>query len=85
VGVAGLVWPSLVRVIYTTWMMAAFPIGWLVSRVVLAIVFYLLFTPFAFVFRLMGRDALRLRKPRAQSYWLPYDDARKPDEYFRQY
>src|SRR6476660_8169932 len=51
VGVAGLVWPSLVRVIYTTWMMAAFPIGWLVSRVVLAIVFYLLFTPFAFVFR----------------------------------
>ena len=85
VGVVGLVSPPAVRIIYTTWMMAAFPIGWFVSRVALAVVFYLLFTPIALTFRLMGRDALRLRRPQAESYWLPYDDARKPAEYFRQY
>src|SRR6185369_15617001 len=49
VGVMGLVWPPAVRIIYTTWMMAAFPIGWFVSRVALAVVFYLLFTPIALI------------------------------------
>jgi hypothetical protein len=84
VGLAGLVWPPAVRVVYTGWMMAAFPIGWAVSRLVLAALFYLVFTPLAFVFRLMGRDALRLRHRDASSYWLPYEGARKPADYFRQ-
>ena len=84
VGIAGLVWLPAVRVIYTGWMLAAFPIGWVVSRLVLAAVFYLVFTPVAVVFRLMGRDALRLRRRSVTSYWQPYESARKPADYFRQ-
>ena len=63
VGSMGLLHPPLVRWIFVGWMMAVFPIGWLVSRVVLAGVFYGCFTPLAFLFRLMGRDPLGLSAP----------------------
>jgi hypothetical protein len=85
VGVAGLVRPATVRVVYAGAMSAAFPIGWTVSRLVLVAMFYLVFAPVAIVFRLLGRDALRLRRRGAASYWMPYVSARKPEDYFRQF
>lgn len=70
VGMAGLLFPPLVRWIFVGWTIAVFPIGWLVSRVMLAALFYGLFTPLALLFRLLGRDALGLkRKPDAATYW----------------
>ena len=52
VGVPGMLFPAVVRPIYTGWMVAAFPIGWTVSRVVLGAVFFLLFTPIGLAFKL---------------------------------
>ena len=34
-----------------------------------ALMFFLVFTPVALVFRMMGRDALQLRKSARASYW----------------
>ena len=84
VGVAGLARPSLVRWIYTGWMAVAFPIGWAVSRAMLAILFYLVITPIALLFRLSGRDVLRVRRQHAESYWTPKPRAASADTYFRQ-
>jgi len=84
VGVVGLVYPTLVRWIYTAWMAVAFPIGWVVSRAMLAILFYLVITPIALIFRLTGRDVLRLRRRREDSYWTPKPRAASADTYFRQ-
>jgi hypothetical protein len=84
VGVMGLVLPAAVRPIYTAWMVAAFPIGWTVSRAVLGVVFFLVITPIGWTFKLMGRDLLWLRRRDRQSYWL---DKRQPAgarEYLRQ-
>jgi hypothetical protein len=71
IGAMGLVRPSAVRWVYTAAMVAAFPIGWVVSQVMLAGIFYLVFTPVAIVFALMRRDGLRLRRPpeSAPSLW----------------
>ena len=52
IGLAGLVRPASIRLVFTGWMMAAFPIGWVVSRVVLGLLFYGVFTPVAAAFRL---------------------------------
>jgi TRAP-type C4-dicarboxylate transport system permease small subunit len=84
VGVAGMAYPLAVRWIYTGWMIAAFPIGWTVSRVMLGVLFYLVFTPMAMVFRLMGRDVLRLKRRQAGSYWTPRPSPDNVKEYFRQ-
>ena len=86
VGVLGLARPACVRGLYTGWMVAAFPIGWTISRLMLLALFYVVFTPVALVFRMIGRDALRLRPPAAGvSLWTPKRIADQPTDYFRQF
>ncbi len=84
IGGLGLVQPRLVRYIYTGWMVAAFPIGWTVSRVMLGALFFLVFTPIGLVFRLTGRDSLRLKHGAGGSYWIKRGPAPDPAEYLRQ-
>lgn len=85
VGVAGLLWPAVVRPIYSAWMVIAFPIGWTVSHLALGVVFYVVFTLVGVVFKLMGRDALRLRRGQHESYWMGKSAARSGEDYLRQY
>ena len=85
VGLLGLVRPSAVRFIYTGWMIVAFPIGWTISRVALGLVFYAVITPVAYLFRVMRRDELRLRRPDGRaSFWKPKPGPESVREYFRQ-
>ena len=84
VGVAGLARPALVRWLYTGWMIVAFPIGWTVSRVVLGVIFYGVFMPVGVLFRLMRRDALRVRRSDARSYWTAKAGPANVHSYFRQ-
>src|SRR4051812_131040 len=62
VGMPGLIRPGILRWVFVTWMVLAFPIGWLISNLILAVMFYGLITPMALVFKMRGRDALN-RKP----------------------
>ena len=84
VGLTGLAKPSAVRFIYTGWMIVAFPIGWTVSRVALALVFYLVITPVAFVFKITHRDELQLRREQSTSYWKLKPGPASVRDYFRQ-
>lgn len=86
IGPLGLMRPGWLRPIYVGWMILAFPIGWTVSQVLLALMFFGLFTPIALVFRLLGRDALhRERRPGVGSYWTPKPAPAGPRSYFRQF
>jgi hypothetical protein len=85
VGALGLIRPQAVRFIYTGWMIAAFPIGWTVSQIMLIVLYFLVFTPVALVFRLLGRDSLTLRRPEGSSYWTAKPRAAKAEDYFRQF
>ena len=85
-GVVGIIWPLSVRWLYVVAMVLAFPIGWVISFIALAVMYYCLLTPVAFLFRIMGRDALRLRaKKDSTSYWVARGPEAKPDRYLRQY
>ena len=84
IGGLGLVQPAAMRWIYTGWMILAFPIGWTVSRLMVMALFFLVFTPVALIFRLMGRDTLKLRRVPATTYWKPKAQSANVKEYFRQ-
>ena len=85
-GPLGLVFPPAIRPVYVAAMVAAFPIGWVVSRVALALIFYGIFTPVAVLFRLIGRDALTRTRPAShQSYWQPKPEPTDMKQYFRQF
>jgi hypothetical protein len=86
VGVAGLVRPAWVRMIFVGWMVLAFPIGWTISQVMLLVMYYGLFTPIALIFRLAGRDPLqRARRPGVESYWTPKPAPADVTSYFNQF
>ena len=86
VGVVGVLSPAFIRIVYVVWMAAVFPIGFVVSNVVLAVVFYGVVWPIGILTRLTGRDALQLRFDReAKTYWNVRQPTRDPRRYFRQY
>jgi len=86
VGVAGLVRPPAIRLVWVGMIYLAFPVGWVVSHLLLAVVLYLVFTPIGLLLRLLGRDPLERRfDPQATSYWTPHRQADTIDRYFRQF
>jgi len=85
IGLCFLSLPRLRRPLYRGWMGATQPLGALVSHLTLAVIFYLVITPVALVFRLAGRDALALRFPsKLPSYWTARERNDDLDRYFRQ-
>ncbi len=85
-GPLGMVWPQTVRPIFVGWSMLSFPIGWLVSQLTLALLFYLLITPLGVCFRLFRRNVLALRpNPDTASFWEEKVSAHDPRSYLRQF
>jgi hypothetical protein len=90
IGVVGalLIWiaPPLGRRLYVGWMYAAAPVGWTISHVVLALVYYLVLTPVGLLVRLFGRDPMqRSLDTKAASYWIERKAQPEPARYFRQF
>jgi hypothetical protein len=86
VGLLGLIKPGAVRWVFVVWMVAAFPIGWLISLLMLLVMYYGIITPVAVFFRLRGRDLLgRKPAPTAATFWLPKQAPQDVRSYFRQY
>jgi len=85
IGVPGLILPAVMRPIYTGWMIAVFPIGWTVARIVLSAVFYVVVTPIGLLFRMLGRDVLHRRRASRSTYWTEKPQARAAADYLRQY
>jgi hypothetical protein len=82
--VVGLARPSWLRPVFLGLTLATWPIGWVVSRVALAVLYFAVFTPIALVFRIMGRDALQKSfDPKAKTYWEPYRPNRGLERYLR--
>jgi hypothetical protein len=87
VPVVGWTVPSFMRAVYVGLSYLAWPIGFVVSHVLLGAVYYLLVTPIGLILRVVGYDPMHRRFDRkAQSYWIERDDAqRDPRSYFRQF
>jgi hypothetical protein len=63
-----------------------FPIGWLVSHVVMVLFYYVIFSGVGLVFKLFKRDPLhRAYNPQAESYWLPCQRKGSAKDYFHQF
>jgi len=83
VGLVGLWTPRRMRTPFAIAMAIATPIGSIVSTVLLAIVYYGVFTPMAMVNRLIGRDALSRRRQDRPSHWTAKERPSDPAGYLR--
>lgn len=86
VAAMGLIRPAAVRPLYVGWLIAAYPIGWTVSNLLLLGIYGLVLTPMGLVMRLAGRDPLTRRFDRgAKTYWSPRRPTEDKERYLRQY
>lgn len=69
--VFGILVPASLRRPYLAWMGLALALGFVMTRVILGVVFYLVITPIGLVRRALGHDSMH-RKPDASvsSYWI---------------
>ncbi len=67
--ISGLVAPMMLKPFYLIWMIFAAILGWVMTRVILCLVFYLILTPIGLITRLLGDDFLNLKRANSGSYW----------------
>lgn len=83
---AYIVIPRLRRPLYVGMSVAVYPIGWLLSHIILLTVFLLVVTPIAALLRVRGNDPLQRRfDPAVPSYWVPRHPAGDVRRYFQQF
>jgi hypothetical protein len=74
------------RLLYIGLTLVAMPLGIVVSFLVLGAFYFLLVTPLAIVFRLIGRDSMhRKYEPQAESYWVPHKASENTERYLHQF
>ncbi len=77
---------ALLKPIYLGMVLLTFPIGWVVSHLVMGLFYYGVVTPIAVLFRILGRDPLcRKYDPQANTYWTVYKRKRSAKDYFHQF
>jgi hypothetical protein len=78
--------PAALRLLYVALTAVALPVGWVVSNVLLAIVYYGILTPIGLALRLAGRDPLHRTFDRpSRSYWVDRPAQVDVRRYFRQF
>jgi hypothetical protein len=74
------------RCVYLGMAYVAFPIGFVISHVLLALIYYALLTPLGLLMRGVGYDPLHRRcDPEKETYWIPRQQPADKERYFRQF
>ena len=64
--------PAGLGPVYRVWMAIGHGLGWINSRIILGIMFYVLILPIGFIMRLLGKDPMQRRfDQQAKSYRVP--------------
>ena len=68
--ILGVTIPAILKYIYWVWMIFATIIGWIMTRMILSLMFYMIFTPIGFILRLFGKQFIELNWNKTENtYW----------------
>ena len=68
--ILGIAIPFILKPIYWVWMIFATIIGWIMTRMILSLMFYMIFTPIGFILRLFGKQFIELNWNKTENtYW----------------
>ena len=82
----GLIIPKILMPFYMIWMTFAVILGWIMTRIILSVIFYIIITPISLITKLFGEDFLDLEHKDKESYWNYRDIANElSQDYEKQY
>ena len=79
----GVIIPFVLKPVYILWMTFAVILGWVMTRVILGVVFYLIITPIGLITRFIGEDFLALKAKKLESYWNHRDSTMELNQDYR--
>jgi polyferredoxin len=84
---AGLISPVILKPVNKAWMVLAILMGWLMTRVILTILFFVILTPISFLSKLFRKDFLNLKiDHNKESYWEKREEKKlSPADYEKQF
>ena len=77
--------PRLGRVAYLGVYLPTSIIGYVVSNIILTLMFFFVITPLGIILRLMGKDLLQERRQKDKTHWNPVNAVKSEDSYYRQF
>jgi hypothetical protein len=78
--------PLTLKWVYVPWMILAAALGWIVTRILLAIVFFLVVTPIGLLQRFFGKRPIEIAfRTHAVSYWQTRAAPPAPKDYEKQF
>lgn len=84
--VPGLLFPAALGPVERGWMAFASALGWFNTRLILGVVYYVVFTPAGLLRRLAGDPLDRRLRTGTPSHWIPREPARSdPSRYRKQF
>ncbi len=84
--ILGVIAPRALRLPYLTAVHLTFPLGFVLSHLILALVYFGVMTPIGLLMRPLGRDPLQRRfDPARPTYWIPKTTPRPPTSYLKQH
>ncbi len=78
----GLVFPLALYWPNKAWMALAEVLSFVMTRVILAFVFFAIVTPIGLIKRLFGWDPLNRRAAKSESYWRPYSERQRDPRHY---
>tara|TARA_B100000900_G_scaffold125965_1_gene106323 strand:+ start:614 stop:1024 length:411 start_codon:yes stop_codon:yes gene_type:complete len=64
-----LIAPIVLKPVHKIWMIFAVIVGWIMTRVILSVLFFSIITTIGIFTRLIGKDFLNLKSKNDESYW----------------
>ena len=81
-----LVAPKANRFLFLGLIVVTFPIGLVLSYLIMGVLYFVIITAVALFFRITGRDRLRLKpQPDATTYWVERKTGIEARRYFKQF
>ena len=62
--------PKLLKPLNYSWIKLGEVLGTIIAPLIMALVFFIILTPTSFIVRIMGKDLLRLKFSKKNTYWL---------------
>ena len=78
----GTVFPRALIYPNKAWMKLAEALAFVMTRIILGLVFFLIVTPIGVIKRLTGWDPLNRRSGRSPSYWRPYSERQRDTRHY---
>lgn len=76
-----LISPAFAKLAANAWMTFGKGLGWINSRIILSVVYILVLTPVAFLYRIFSGDKMQLKKTEGASYFKDRSKSYEPSDF----